>query len=722
MARIFTALVSLTAAAVVAAVDVVPSKMPDDPTTLFSATTQQQSLAPPRNLDSSVVNLPIPTNRWWSNLISTGKDAKEVLRVWTNPYAIAPLPTGLQISYPAATRAFGGSSGNGNGNKYYLHASLNDLTISAAESERANATSFRVMKWDDLGVNIRKDAVAGKGSIEAYLVSGMAFVTAKYTQLSPILSTEHAISSVNDQKLSEGQTVSGTKFTIALNNAQTWVVYTSTSVTFIFHNSQLIATAPFSGTVQVAMAKVAADVAVYDKYKDCTVQGGKVTTATTDYTFAWTTQGACSNGLLHFALTHHSDSIDGATATAVQGLSTLDSTTRGRMLPFATKTTPPVWKLLEPTLANPGFYPRQKPTADRVSKTNLLKNLKNDIGAAWSLPLDGSYYFNGKAAQKYASLCLMASDASVVGNDKSLLAQCRVKLETILAPFVANSWKYPLVYDTVYKGVVSSQGFAVNDLNADFGNTVYNDHHYHYGYWIVTAAIANLVHPTMKNLDLLNRRIQILIRDVANDNAADAKFPVFRMFDWYRGHSYSHGITALADGKDQESTSEETNFHYGALLFGQVTKQPALERLGRLMLTVNARAINTYFLMDSANRVHPKEILPNKVPGIFFDNKADYATWFSPEKWCIHGIQMIPVSPATEFVRTTKFVKEEWTEVLSKTSIVAQSTMTNAWLSLLYANYAAVDPNTAMDKLQTVALDDGLTRSWALYMAASRYV
>ncbi|KAH9150898.1 hypothetical protein LEN26_003977, partial [Aphanomyces euteiches] len=336
--------------------------------------------------------------------------------------------------------------------------------------------------------------------------------------------------------------------------------------------------------------------------------------------------------------------------------------------------------------------------------------------------LDGSYYFNGKAVQKYASLCLMASDSSVVGSDTSLLAQCRTKLETILAPFVANSWKYPLVYDTVYKGVVSSQGFAVNDLNADFGNTVYNDHHYHYGYWIVTAAIANLVHPTMNNLALLNRRIQILIRDVVNDNAADTKFPVFRMFDWYRGHSYSHGITALADGKDQESTSEETNFHYGVLLFGQVTKQTNLERLGRLMLTVNARAINTYFLMDSANRVHPMEILPNKVPGIFFDNKVDYTTWFSGDIWCIHGIQMIPVSPATEFVRTTQFVKEEWDEVLASTFIVAENDVANPWLSLLYTNYAAIDPQTAMDKLKTVALDDGLTRSWALYMAASRYV
>ncbi|CAK4695087.1 unnamed protein product [Aphanomyces euteiches] len=81
---------------------------------------------------------------------------------------------------------------------------------------------------------------------------------------------------------------------------------------------------------------------------------------------------------------------------------------------------------------------------------------------------------------------------------------------------------------------------------------------------------------------------------------------------------------------------------------------------------------------------------------------------------------MIPVSPATEFVRSERFVHEEWTDVLALTSIVADNLMTNPWLSLLYTNYATVDPQTAMEKLQTVALDDGLTRSWALYMAASR--
>ncbi|KAF0689417.1 hypothetical protein As57867_019059, partial [Aphanomyces stellatus] len=435
----------------------------------------------------------------------------------------------------------------------------------------------------------------------------------------------------------------------------------------------------------------------------------------------------CTAGLLHFGLAHHAETVDTKTAAVVSGMSHLESTTRGAMVPLVALPSSSSfiqWKLLEPTLVPAGMFPRQRPSADRVVKTNLLKHLTTDINTPWpSLPLDGSYYFNGKTAQKYASLCLMASDPAIVGlNNTSLLETCRTKLETLLQPFLHNKWRHKLVYDTVYKGIVSSEGFDKKDMNADFGNTMYNDHHYHFGYWIAATAITNVVHPTMPGLASLNARASFLIRDVANDNALDAAFPRFRMFDWFRGHSYSHGVTALGDGKDQESTSEDINFHYGVMLFGQATGQPAIERLGRLMLTLNTRSIQTYFLMDSANRIHPPTIRANKVPGIYFDNKIDYATWFSAERYCIHGIQMIPVSPVTEYVRTTRFVDEEWTDVISTLAVVKQNLVANPWMSLLYTNYAAINPDVAMTKLQQVALDDGLTRSWALYMAASRYV
>eukprot|EP00644_Phytophthora_capsici_P014781 jgi/Phyca11/19870/fgenesh1_pg.PHYCAscaffold_53_\ len=131
-----------------------------------------------------------------------------------------------------------------------------------------------------------------------------------------------------------------------------------------------------------------------------------------------------------------------------------------------------------------------------------------------------------------------------------------------------------------------------------------------------------------------------LLRDVANPSSDDTYFPKFRHFSWFLGHSYSHGVTPMADAKDEESTSEDVNFFYGMMLWGKVTEKKAVEDLGSLMLRLNARAVRTYFLMTSDNTIHPPQFVPNHVTGIFFDNKVDYATWFSAEKYCIHGIQM----------------------------------------------------------------------------------
>ncbi|KAL4145868.1 hypothetical protein PRNP1_012102 [Phytophthora ramorum] len=383
-------------------------------------------------------------------------------------------------------------------------------------------------------------------------------------------------------------------------------------------------------------------------------------------------------------------------------------------------TTTGSWSLSEPEDdLEADFYPTVKPSAKVVSKIGLLKTLKSDIAEEWSLNKT-SWYFNGKMYQKYASLCLLAADAAVVGKDKKLLKTCLTKLETLIEPFLNNTLAPALNYETSYGGLVSSLGFTVKDVNADFGNTVYNDHHYHYGYWVAASAMLKSLDPKWARMKDLDSMIWMMLRDVANPSSEDAFFPKFRHFSFYLGHSYSHGVTPMLDGKDEESTSEDVNFYYGMKLWGQVSKNKAVEDLGSLMLRLNARAIRTYFLMTSDNTIHPKQFVPNHVTGIFFDNKAAYATWFSAEKYAIHGIQMIPVSPINAMVRTTKFIQQEWEDILSKEPIVTEANTTNAWLSLLLVNEAAVDQEDALTKLQDATMDDGLTRSWALYNAASR--
>jgi endo-1,3(4)-beta-glucanase len=76
-----------------------------------------------------------------------------------------------------------------------------------------------------------------------------------------------------------------------------------------------------------------------------------------------------------------------------------------------------------------------------------------------------SMYFSGKGLAKFAAIVYTAHD---LANNPGLAAAGLVKLKAAMATFVQNKQTNPLVYDTVWKGVVSSAGYT--DINADFGS------------------------------------------------------------------------------------------------------------------------------------------------------------------------------------------------------------------------------------------------------------
>ncbi|RLN52630.1 hypothetical protein BBP00_00009551 [Phytophthora kernoviae] len=461
---------------------------------------------------------------------------------------------------------------------------------------------------------------------------------------------------------------------------------------------------------------------VYDKYASCMVRGGSVSMESrTGYSLTWETEGTgCdSEGLLHFALPHQVDTMSGTpTKTDTSGAIVLHSAARGKMVGQVTTT--PKWSFMEPEADfKIDFYPVRKPSPLVVLETDMLRTLQKDIIDDWDMNAD-SWYYNGKYFQKYASLCLMASDSSVVGADTLLLAYCLEKLEAMIEPVLNNTLSPPLMYDTLYSGLISSSIFKTGSIYTEFGNGMYNDHHYHYGYFVVASAMLKHLDPTWSRMPELEKIIWTMLRDVANPSADDTYFPRFRHFSWYLGHSYSHGVTSIDSGKDEESTSEDINFYYGMTLWGRVTGNKAVEDLGSLMLRLDARAVRTYFLLKSDNTIHPPEIVRNHVTGIFFDAKVYYNTWFLDEKYAIHGIQMIPVSPVNELARTPEFVEQEWNDILSKEEIVIEVNTTITWLSLLLVNAATVNQTDALYKLKNTTMDDGLSRSWALYNAATR--
>jgi endo-1,3(4)-beta-glucanase len=655
---------------------------------------------------------PIQTNKFWGNLVSSTNNDP----VHAHPYVLRLQkqngPFGLAVACDFATKLLMTSPVRMDleldGQKeYYVNILNNDLTISSAELNVNTEKS--IIYHDVFGCHLQIGSVASR--IVFPIFRGMAYVTAEYESMTPSIFTISFFKSVNGQN---SGVVTGTKFKIEIGSGQIWILYSSKSISLTISGNNILSTGLFTGTLRLARipANNLASESTFDTYSGSYIVGGDLDIETTankysaNYVFNWKTKG--SGELLHFALPHHAETMLNNVKTELK----VWSTVKGEMTAYVGST----WKNLENGMTNVGFLPLNPPDANRIPdiKDQLIKDI-NEF-PVYPATVSASNYFGGKGLSKLSNLCLLAKELSV---PVETYQKCITMAKDAIKPYLENTNMNSFRYDCVWGGIIGNNGLNCTNLDIicsgmDFGASYYNDHHYHYGYLIYASAVLAKLEPQFG----IDNKVWVenLIRDVGNPSKLDPYFPVFRSFDWYVGHSYSQGVFASADGKDQESTSEEVNYHYAVYLWGLATNNPRFENLGNLMFALNRRSIQKYFLMRSDNIVHPKEIVLNKVTGINFENKVHYTTWFGFNTEYIHGIQMIPYLPVSESVREFDFVSEEWELRLKNLNLPNEA----AWKSLLYLSYATVDKNAAWEVLKTVALDDGLTRSWALYSCASR--
>lgn len=264
-----------------------------------------------------------------------------------------------------------------------------------------------------------------------------------------------------------------------------------------------------------------------------------------------------------------------------------------------------------------GFAPWTPRTGSRSTLSAAAKQLLHQVATSEinqdynaQTNLD-SMYFSGKALAKFAMIVYTTQD--LLG-EPNLATVGLNQLKGAFAVFATNQQIHPLVYDTVWNGVVSSGSYVTGDPLQDFGNTFYNDHHFHYSYFIYTAAIIAYLDPSW--LSLNKDWVNALVRDAANPSTQDNLFPFSRMFDFYYGHSFAKGLFESADSKDEESTSEDAFFAYAMKMWGHVIGDSSMEARGHLMLSILARTLDNYFLLSSDNKNQPADFIANKVTGI----------------------------------------------------------------------------------------------------------
>lgn len=104
----------------------------------------------------------------------------------------------------------------------------------------------------------------------------------------------------------------------------------------------------------------------------------------------------------------------------------------------------------------------------------------------------------------------------------------RKRLAAQLEEWLTGGGADPLVYEPTYGGLCSANGLA--DKAADFGGGWYNDHHFHYGYFLYAAAAVGRKDP--KWLAKWAPSIGHLVRDIANPSCTDELYPQHRFKDW----------------------------------------------------------------------------------------------------------------------------------------------------------------------------------------------
>ena len=151
----------------------------------------------------------------------------------------------------------------------------------------------------------------------------------------------------------------------------------------------------------------------------------------------------------------------------------------------------------------------------------IIKSLHHDINIIIPSATSDTYNY-GKEISRMARLAMIAYSLNEL--NYSILALNHMKQS--LSLWLTNQNSDPFIYDDTYGGIITIN--SLNDTQSNYGLGMYNDHHFHYGYFIYAAAIIMKL-----DNDITSRSIY---SSNSNSNRTDDRF-----FD-------QHGFKDLIDG------------------------------------------------------------------------------------------------------------------------------------------------------------------------------
>lgn len=323
-----------------------------------------------------------------------------------------------------------------------------------------------------------------------------------------------------------------------------------------------------------------------------------------------------------------------------------------------------------------GFLPIHKKflekTVDTVFSTNTIRgNLETFIGKEFRLSIDlivpaksldnkssllteldalmeidlrklsiqsSTIYFTGKELFRLANMLEPAILLDKTDNGKRVrLISGVLKTELIdWFTYTEGEGNKFFAYDTKAKGILAQK--------PEFGSEQYNDHHFHYGYFIYAYSKLGEIDSEFK--ENYAKLVTELVLDIMNYNKENNRYPFLRYFDLFEWHSWANGLEQFRDGNNQESVSEAINAWYSVFLNSQIQNNLEMRNYSLALYTMESEAANEYWWNFN-------NILPNNIPfiSLLWQGKAELATFFSNEIEAKLGIIILPISKGSMYLR-----------------------------------------------------------------------
>ncbi|MEQ3554134.1 glycosyl hydrolase [Pseudonocardia nematodicida] len=273
---------------------------------------------------------------------------------------------------------------------------------------------------------------------------------------------------------------------------------------------------------------------------------------------------------------------------------------------------------------------------DADGRAELSALVERDVA---ELRLDAAdTYFGGKQLVRAATLMRLASDLDMEPTAQRVRDQLVPLLERWADPAGCEGRvTHCFVYDPAIRGMVG--------LENSFGSEEFNDHQFHYGYFLYAAAMLGRDDPEL--VERIGPVIDLLAADVGSPERTP-EFPEHRAFDAYAGHSWASGFSPFGDGNNQESSSESVSAYNGLAMWADLRGNVAQRDMAVAMLSREAASAMRYWVEPD---LAPFPGFSHQVLGINWGGKRDWSTWFSAEPSAILAIQLIPMSPVAEYLR-----------------------------------------------------------------------